>query len=362
MNYRLLLLFTLSFFACEKDLQKPLGKVFEPHASVYQENPPIPVTLGSKCLYVNPYSKQIVLDAAVGFCGQFSEGLAPVVRDGYLGYINTRGEWFAKNKLPFRPIYIHTEDGMQEIDYPRTLAELANREVHNGMAWVPTQNGNLFVNLVGENLIAGAWLNSYGFKEGYAPVQAASGWNLINLQGEVLSADTYEEIGLPSEGIFTFKLGGKWGWKTTTGQILMPPTQQWAYASSNGFILASDSSGFNYYSIQTGNRSGPFSEAYPFDCGVAVVKKENKYYLLDQNYNLKLTDWKDAFPGSSCRIIASRDQAFYGVFNSDGQAICPQIYDKGFVYNNSFATAQRGEQIVVLDSNAREIWKTPLPQ
>lgn len=360
MNTRILLGLGLACFwtACKTD-PKPTPQssapVFQNTSAVISPQVLIPIQFGQSCAYIDS-SARVVVDKSMGFCGDFSEGRAALVRDGKLGYINGLGQWIIKNELEFTPIYETRDSNGRTIELSQTRKALASREFHNNRVLIAKGDKFSFANAAGLEIISGPFLASYGFNQGYAPVRTQQGWTLIDTNGKEVLSKYFQDLGLPNENTLTYKDGLFWGWMSIDGKVLHKANMLWAYDASDGFVLSQDSLGFAFYSVTGAAVSEHFEEAYPFECDKALVKKNKQYSLLDPDFKMTTLPLIDAYPIGSCRIVGSDSTGKYGIFDLSGKALTGMIYDKGFVFKNGYGQTSKNQLIVVLDSTGKEIW------
>ena len=143
--------------------------------------------------YFNIYTGDIVIDAAEHNYTKawlFSEGLAAVVKDGKIGYIDAQG----RVVIPFK------------FDYS-----------HNGSEW---DNGYIFYN-------------------GYCKMTNQEGdWGLIDKSGNWVVEASYDEIWAPHKsGYRTIVKDGKFGVLDTQCQIVYPAEYLFLRVMSDGFVL-----------------------------------------------------------------------------------------------------------------------------
>ena len=144
--------------------------------------------------YINIHTGRIVIPAQYDRAWNFSEGLAAVIKEGELSFINERGEQAIPTTFPF-----HFDDNHADYAF----------QFHNGLCVMLT------------------WDHK---------------WGLINTQGEWIVDPIYTEITKPRFGYRIVSDGNHYGLLTASGQTVLPPEYDIIRLSSDnqGFFVAKD--------------------------------------------------------------------------------------------------------------------------
>lgn len=315
----------------------------------------LPIQIGLRCSYVDTSGKEI-LAPQLGFCGEFSEGLAPVVQDGKLGYIDAQGHLAIPRIFDFEVPKKVVDTSGWEMDTLAVQKKLASYAWHNQHAWVEYQGQKGIINLQGQFKQVSQVDESYGISDSTLSVRKGETWTLLDLQGAEIQSQSYTGLGLLSSGIITFRQDSLWGWMDRKGKILHAAEFSWVFDPSEGKILSENTHGFQFYSLNSDQKSEYFQEAYPFDCGKAIAKKGQKYGILNAQMTWTAMPWKDAYPIASCRIVAQEGE-FYGIYDTLGNKISSLQFDHGFVFKQGYALASQNHKRILIDSNARILWR-----
>ena len=114
--------------------------------------------------FINLQGKELLLQDEYDWVDYFSEGLAPVMKNGKFGYINTEG------KLVISLQFDETKP----------------------------------------------------FYGAYAAVKMNNAWGFINKKGEVVVAPNFDEVGIFKEGLAAAQLSGRWGYIKENGDLAIP--------------------------------------------------------------------------------------------------------------------------------------------
>lgn len=80
-----------------------------------------------------------------------------------------------------------------------------------------------------------------------------------------------------------------------------------------------------------------YDEVYPFKEGLAVVKQNDKFGVIDENNNL-IVDFKYDYISSFCNnyaIIRNGNYCKYGLINNLGKTILPPVFDNIILLNDN---------------------------
>jgi hypothetical protein len=141
--------------------------------------------------------------AEYAVCGQFSEGLAFVSRNGRsFGIVNREGHVVVEPR------------------YDRTGV------FHNGLGAVSFDEQWGYVDPTGALVVPCIFHGprAQPFVGGWAGVNVDSAWGFVDRYGTWLVKPKYEDVKRFSEGFAPFKTGGKWGVLSSTGTVHVEPT------------------------------------------------------------------------------------------------------------------------------------------
>jgi hypothetical protein len=285
MNKRKLLRWTwaLSLFtfclvgtSCWSDQEKPKDSI-----PVIQAPRVVETTSG--CGYADSTGWKIT--PQFDLCGEFSEGFAPVVQKGLLGYINFQGEFVLKPTYPW--LRKMDSRGLGNVD-------LDVRDAQRRMEWAGFQSGHalvqdtqglwFFLNRKFEIASSKRFRSSWGFSESWASVQDSLAWWLVDSTGSQ-KVGPFAGLGLKSEGLIPAQKlaqdspkhpdslvqsatsGGLWGFVDSTGNWVIPPRFDQASSFSEGYAVV-DSGGLQALMDPQGQVSEWFQEVSPLSEGM----------------------------------------------------------------------------------------------
>ena len=136
------------------------------------------------------------------------------------------------------------------------------------------------------------------FSNGYAKVKLNDKYNLIDIQGKLVSpSQWFNYVSYFSNGYARVKLNNKWNYIDTQGKLVSP--NLWfdvAYNFSDGYAIVGLNNKYNLIDTQ-GKLVSPnqwFDDVYNFYDGYAIVKLSNKSNFIDTQAKLVSPDqWFD---------------------------------------------------------------------
>jgi len=251
----------------------------------------------------------IIIKPEYDMARSFSEGLAAVLKDEKWGFIDTKGKLVVPN----------------EFDLAKSFRE-GLAPVRKGFKWG-------YVDRTGRLIIPPEFIDAFNFSHGTAMVQitepAPAGVKLspvmfnaqIDRSGKVQyrysAGGAYGDIHVISSS------DGKYGLLSSqTGLILKPRYDEILGAGAEGYFIFKDKARYGYLDISGDVAIKPvFEEAGLFDCGIARVRTNGKY----------------------------------GLINSSGIFIVPAEYDSLTRISSKIFKATRGEEAGEVDILAGEL-------
>jgi hypothetical protein len=310
-----------------------------------------PIHDGEHCGFSDPSGK-VVIPPQFSDCGDFSEGLAPVLVDELWGYID--------------------ENGSMAIP-PRFLAVDSFSE---GLAFATIgPESKAVIDRNGKILFSANYYQHGKFSEGLAPVHLVQNW--------VCTGEVDFEIREECPDGKGFPRGSAWGYIDPSGSMAISPRFFSAAEFHEG--LAHADGGFIDHQ---GNEAipGPFSEATSFVNGVAAVQVNNNFWgyidtrgnwlalpaydeagmihelrglvRLDGKYGyvdtsgalLVAPQFDGALPFSEGRAAVRKD-AKWGYLDASGKVAIPFQFDAAQSFQEGFATVAVESRTAVIDKN-----------
>lgn len=222
--------------------------------------------------------------------GDFSDGLAYIIKDGKYGYINKKGEIVI-------PIEFESDDLLEE------------------------QDGS--------------------FCEGLACIYKDEGYGYIDKNGNVVIPCIYCCAGDFSDGLASVckEENGKWGYIDKSGKEVIPCIYDFVQIFSNGLAWVCREENGKWGCIDTnGKEVVPFmyARAMDFSEGLAwVCNEEGKWGCIDKNGDLKIPFiYTNASIFNEDLAVVARGEK-WGAVNKKGDVVVPFEYDGGS-YKNGF--------------------------
>jgi len=238
----------------------PSGKLVTQARNEMQRKWPVPMRVLRNNKYGYMKDGKMVIKADYEFASEFSEGLARVGKNGKYGFINENGKVIIPIKY------------------------LSASNFNYGLAVLKTvDNKFLFVDKTGKPLTGNTFLDARSFSEGLAAVQDQYyKYGFINTKGELVIPCEYSTVSWFREGIAV--VGKSEGGKTL-----------YTYINRSGNQLTDDFE---------------FEEAKDFQGGVARVRKNGKFGLIDK-FGSPITayeyDYISEFSGDEGLALARRN-------------------------------------------------------
>lgn len=250
----------------KRDGTKKIKLQYEYIGAYSTEEGVIPCCLNGEYFYIDKEgNKKLIGDKSYQFLGSFGNGYAPAQYDNKYGYINRSFDEFNF-----------------EYEYAGAFS--------NGVAAVKKDGKWALINNKLKLITAFDYedikVNDYGFCSEFEVIAAKKNgkYYLINREGKQLSNTGFDDMKLPAsiDGAIAIKIGEKWGYTNSKGNILIEPTYEDAYSFSLGFAPVKQNDRWAY--IDTNNSpitEFKFFEARSFSSnGAAIVKSVNKWNII----------------------------------------------------------------------------------
>ena len=185
---------------------------------------------------------------------------------------------------------------------------------------------------------------------------------VINRQGREVVPAIYAEVSQPSDGMIRVKKDNLYGFFDTLGHLCV----DFQYRAASGFfeglaaVLVDHDSNFCDYGYidHQGRMKLPaqYEYAFPFHEGYAVVKKYDRYGMIDTNGNEVLpTKYGEvATRTDGCVFVSDDVSGKIAMFNSKFKQVTPFIYDGIAAYAEGYFTVVRNGQCTFLDTKGKE--------
>ncbi|NMA09383.1 MAG: hypothetical protein GX929_09755, partial [Clostridiales bacterium] len=254
-----------------------------------------PVSRNGKNLFIDVTGKTVIDASAYDEISPFSEGFARVRQDGLYGFINAHGnvavaviyeaasdfsDGLVAVQLDGKYGYI-TAAGRTAIPFDCDFAG----DFADGLAYVESAGVGKLINKAGTVIAE----NVYGFSEGLALFQSEDGWGFVDATGAVVITPTLQDAELPSEGFIGVSVEGVWGYMDYSGHVVIEPQWDavWPFSGDAALVgtLSTDLTTIGTYRYIS--RLGlplndeTYKAAQPFSDGLAAVSNGKKWGYID---------------------------------------------------------------------------------
>lgn len=269
---------------------------------------------------------------------QFHNGRAAVERDHKWGYINRKG----KEIIPIQ--YGYADDFSDGLCLVKI--DVFGDGHYYRRAYLDTM-GIVF----GTQITGSA--NPYS--EGYAAVQSKDGtWMVLNRKFLSVSPKLpYDDIETFHEGLALVKIGDKYGFIDTLGNIKIAPKEYEGVGVrfSEGLCCVRKDGKWGFMDVK-GNIVIPciFTAVFDFSCGRAVVSQSGPgesgmiadYGVIDHEGNYVIEEKKYGFygPYSEGLCMVASDEGKYGFIDVNGNVVVPLEYDKARPVHEGYAAVR----------------------
>jgi hypothetical protein len=337
--------------------------------------------------------------------GTFSEGRLAVKRNGLWGYVDRSGLEVIpcrfKEARPFHQgraaVRVGNNWGFIDKQGEEVLPIQYSRlgDFSQGLAWVYTRQGVGYVDWYGQFVIQPQYERGYDFRyeitrvmtgNRFGLINTAGDWlckpryihisgfnehrlaiveygsdrirkGLLNLRGELITLQGYQDIEPFSEGLAAVKVKASYGYIDTTGQLVIPPRFSKVSPFSEG-LAAVQRDGLCGYINPRGEEvvDFAFSRCESFDDGTAVVYQGiRRSGLVDQEGNLVLE------PGIN-RLLRFRedrglvrDPSYRFFYITDCATVYDGYYDQASPFRNGVAVVQVDGKWGVINQKGIEV-------
>ncbi len=278
-----------------------------------------------------PRSWSMAIAPQFDYSRDFSEGLAAVVCDGKLGYINTMGKFVISPQFEFDLISILREGAYQ---------------FSEGMARIAIANAWGYIDKDGEFLIRPQYEGAENFKEGLARIELNQRYGYIDNTGTFVVKPIYDSAApCFSESLANVEVDQKQGYIDSTGTLVIDP--QFDSAGRFGEGLARITMDHKYGFIdKTGAIVIPaeFDVAHTFQQGLARVRIDERYGYIKPNGELAIpAKFDDTFSFTEGTALVRNDDK-YGFINRTGKVIIPLQFEDAYPFSEGLAAVKQNQR------------------
>lgn len=319
-----------------------------------------PVAVGSKWGIIDRKGEFIV-EPAYDYAGGFGpEGLAGLLKDNRIGFVDTTGSLV----IPFK--YYWARPWSTTPDYPFfignriSVIEADNQdEIHNGKSGCLNTKGELVIPAVFDFI-------SY-FENGVATAKKDGRLALIDTIGNIVQQfpEIVQSMYFSGNYAIVHRSDGHAGLMEKTGEILLEPKYNGIDPFSDGFAavqIESDESGVTSAFIDTLGRfvfERTFGFIRSFSEGYAAVEINGKWGFIDRTGKLaveaKYDDVKDFYNGLAIVGIKDRKSFRYGFIDTTGRIVIKPVYLDAGYFAYGLAPVKIGKKYGFIDKSGQVV-------
>lgn len=276
-----------------------------------------------------PPTYELLVEPHFAFARDFSEGLAAVVVEDRLGYIDKGGRFVIPPLLEVDPFSLYREGAYQ---------------FSEGLARISIDHQWGYIDTVGKILIPPQFDSAESFASGLARAEVSHRYGYIDKRGKFVIAPDYESAAHAfSEELAAVEIDHRYGYINRQGTVVIAPQFDSADRFHEGMarITLNDKYGFV---DKSGKLVIPaeFDVAHSFSQGLARVRIDGKYgYINTTGKTVIAPEFDDTFSFTE-GVALVRNQDHYGFINALGQLIIPFQFDDAFPFSSGLAAVKMG--------------------
>ncbi|MEM7036968.1 MAG: WG repeat-containing protein, partial [Bacteroidota bacterium] len=182
----------------------------------------------------------------------------------------------------------------------------------------------------------------------------------VDLEGNMVVAPQYHKAGKYSEGLVAVWKGGFWSYLDLKGDTVISDLKyRYAGEFQDGYARLTYGSGSFGYVDRTGKRlRAPylyFEKAGKYENGLAVVRENKEWRLIDQRANVRSALFKTR-PEFHEGLAAVKNSKRYGLLSETGTPILEPEFDD-IRYTRELISVRSGDRIGYLTTEGEWIWR-----
>ena len=349
------------------------------------------INVNGRCYHIDT-SGRLVSEEDFDNVWYFVGSVAKVKKNGKYNYINTQGkklfeEWFAaadefshngnaKVEKDGKYNFINTEGKIifeEWFDYVGSFDS-------NGYALVKR---NSKYNYIDSNckLAASEWFEDVNFKDkynqhqnnseysfadiyhsykGYAIIKREGKYNFLNLKGELISKEWFDEVWEFSGGYAPVRKGNKENYIDASGRLLSKEWFDCVYIFKNGYAKVQNKGKYNRITTEGKLVSIEwFDEIGEFENGYAKVKLNNQYNYIDKNGKLSSEKWFDRIWNYGYGFYFVRAQDMANFIDRNGKLLSEEWFDVvwEFTDNYNYTKVKKNNQYNCIDKSGKLLFE-----
>jgi serine/threonine protein kinase len=289
----------------------------------------------------------------------FSEGVARVILNGRMGYINTKGNFviqpefdgasYFSDGLALAWIYGKNRGYIDKTGHFVIPPQFGRNTVHDfseGLARLCVVRTCGYIDKTGHLAIARKFPNAQDFSEGLASVKTDDKWGYINKSGKIVISPQFDEANSFSQALAAVKIGDRWGYIDKNGKLLIPPQFEKAskFSQELAAVKINDRWGFI-------NQSGhvviqpQFDEVSDFSEELAAVKTDDKWGFIGKSGNFIIQSQFDEAKNFSEGLAQVHTNGKWGYINTVGNIIIQPQFEKCGKFSEGLAWVSIGTKL-----------------
>jgi serine/threonine protein kinase len=278
-----------------------------------------------------PKTYRLAIAPQFEYARDFSEGLAAVIHNGRLGFINGKGDFAIPAQFVFDPFYIMREGAYQ---FSEGLTQLA----------IADQWG--YINTLGKFVIQPKFQGAETFAEGLARVEVNHHYGYINPTGEFAIAPQFESAAPHfSESLADVEIDQRHGYINPSGEVVIPPQFDSADSFGEGFARITLDHKYGFINRQ-GDLVIPakFDVAHTFREGLARVRVDGKYGYINTDGELAIAPIFDDTFSFTKGLALVRNGDLYGFIDKTGHTVIPLRFEDAYPFSDGVAAVKLNGQ------------------
>ncbi|MBT1696417.1 WG repeat-containing protein [Fulvivirgaceae bacterium PWU4] len=319
-----------------------------------------PVAVGDKWGIINRKGK-FIIEPVYDYAGGFGpEGLAGLLKDNRIGFVDTTGKLVIPFKYHWARLWNTTPDYPFFVNNRISVIVADNEEeIQNGKSGCLNTKGELVVPATFDFI-------SY-FEDGIATARKDGRLVLIDTVGNIVQQfpEVVQSIYLSRNHAIIHGNDGRAGLMKRTGEILLEPKYNGIDPFSEGFAavqIESDEVGVKSAFIDTTGRfvfDRIFGFIRPFSEGYAAVEINGKWGFIDrkgkQVIEAKYDDVKDFSDGLAIVGVKSGESFRYGYIDTTGSIVIKPAYADAGYFEYGLAPVKIGKKYGFIDRTGQVI-------
>lgn len=329
-----------------------------------------PVYFSMGYAYINPEG-EVVIPPSFSNAQDFDRGVARVTKDFKQGLIDTLGNFIVRPK--FIDISTFNEKGLAIVrsDNDRVRSGIIDLEgnirtegfisisaFHEGRAAVRYKDGYGFIDTDGKLVIDADYSKVGHFSEGRAMVQRKGLCGFIDLDGKLVVPCQYSKcLDFSGARAVVYKGYKKGGLIDRTGKVLIEPSVNRLYDFNNGRGLVKEKDkSYIYITEQARFYDGSYEDAREFEHGIAVVKTNGKWGVINQKGIEIIPPKYDRIEKFEKGFARVRIQGFNGLTNLKGELIAHPDYEYITYAGDGVFRVEQGDKVGYFNMLGKWVW------